>query len=163
MKKQRNREHSVDMLFLVVIFLIFTFSALALLLLSVNFYRETVESSERSENARGATAYMREVIHQNDSNGGVELAEFDGIPCLRILEEDGYILYIYLMDGELKELYTREGAQISAGDGQNIMELKELTMEEVETGVFRITCEDASEQRETVIISEKSSAGGRGE
>jgi hypothetical protein len=148
------------MLFLVVIFLIFTFSALALLLLSVNFYRETVESSEKNENARGATAYIREVIHQNDNGGGVELAEFDGIPCLRIQTEDEYILYIYQMDGKLKELYTREGAQISAGDGQNIMELKELTMEEVQSGVFSITCEDASEQKDTVIISEKSSAGG---
>jgi hypothetical protein len=160
LKRQTNEEHSIDMLFLVVIFLIFTFAALSVLLLSVNFYRGTVQQAEANENARSATAYLREVIHQNDSGGGISLDTFDGVECLKVCDADGYVTYVYLLDGELRELYTREGAQVSAENGPRIMKLTSLSMEELDNGAFRFVCEDASGQSETVIISAVSEAGG---
>lgn len=39
MRRDGEKQHSIDILFLVVIFLVFTFSALSALLLAVNFYQ----------------------------------------------------------------------------------------------------------------------------
>lgn len=159
MNRRTDSRHSIDIIFLVVIFLVFTFSALSALLLSVNFYQNTVEKSERNEAARAAVAYIREVVHQNDEAGAVSLAEFDGIPCMKIRQGEDYCLYLYLKDCELRELYTKEGANVSASDGQKLLELKMLTFEETETGCYRIVCEDFFGNRETVLISSKTSGG----
>jgi hypothetical protein len=149
------------MLFLIVIFLMYTFASLSVLMLAVNFYQETVKQAEYNENSRSASAYIREVMHQNDVSGGVSIGNFDGYECLMVEEDGGYILYIYLMDGSLRELYTREDAAVSAGNGQKIMKLEELSMEEAGDGIFKITFTDESGQSDTVIISEKSGSGGQ--
>lgn len=159
MNRRADSRHSIDIVFLVVIFLVFTFSALSALLLSVNFYRNTIEKSARNEAARAAVAYIREVVHQHDQAGMVSLEEFDGIPCMRIGQEGDYCLYLYLKDYELRELYTKEGAKVSAADGQKLLELKELTFEEMGGDCYRIVCEDFFENRETVLISSKASGG----
>jgi hypothetical protein len=148
------------MLFLVVIFLIFTFAALSVLILSVNFYRETVKGAEQNENARDAAAYIREIVHQNDTSGGITLADFDGEPALRMADGSGYVLYIYMNGGSLTELYAKEGANVSAGDGQKIMELESFDIEETGDGVFTVTFVDASGQSGSVVAAPKSSDGG---
>lgn len=161
MRRKNERKHSIDMLFLMVVFLIFTFSALSALLLAVNFYRSTVEKSGENENARVAVAYMREVIRQNDAEHAVTVSEFDGTPCIAAEQEGGYVLYLYLKDGELRELYTKRGANVDIDDGQKIIELENFTLEEAEPGVICVECEDSLGNKERVIIGSRSNAGGQ--
>lgn len=161
MRKDGERRHSIDILFLVVIFLVFTFSALSALLLAVNFYQDTIDKSENNENARAAVAYIREVVHQNDKKGAVSIEPFDGTTCMKIRQEGDYLLYLYLKGGELRELYTKKGAKVSTADGQRIMKLKELEFETAAKDCYRILCTDSTGNTETILISIKT-AGGRG-
>lgn len=159
MRRDGEKRHSIDTLFLVVIFLVFTFSALSALLLAVNFYQDTINKSESNENARAAVAYIREVVHQNDKKGAVSIEEFDGVACMKIRQEGEYLLYLYLKDGELRELYTKKGAKVSTADGQKIMKLKALTFEKADNSCYRISCTDDTGNSETIIISIKTAGG----
>ena len=142
-------------------FLLFTFSAIVLLLLAVNFYRSIVERGEKNESARVAIAYIREVIHQNDEQGEISVTEFDGVPCIRIMQTEDYVLYLYLKEGELRELYTKEGAKVSSADGQTIMRLKEMAFSMQEPNTIVVECEDMAGNQEKVFIGIRSALGGR--
>lgn len=158
MRKGAEKSHSIDILFQMVIFLLFTFSTIALLLLSVNFYHAIVERSDENESARVAVAYIREIIHQNDEMGAVTVTEFDGVECLKIQQSGDYILYLYLKDGELHELYTKEGAQVTSDDGHRIMYLENLNLD-VDNGLIIVECEDAYKNCEKVYVSVRSVGG----
>lgn len=160
MNSKMKQRHSVDILFLLVIFLVFLFSAVSLLVLAINFYRSTSVRSEENDSARVAVAYVREVIHQNDVADEISICEFDGVQALAARQEGDYVLYLYYNDGELRELYTKEGAQVTAEDGQRIMELQAFDIKEITPGVFAVECEDLLGNREQIIISRKSSRGG---
>lgn len=156
MNRKIKQQHSIDILFLLVIFLLFAFSGAVLLVLATHFYQSTVARSEENSSARVASAYVREVLHQNDLAEGSTISEFDGTPCLRIPQEEDYVLYLYYYDGELKELYTKEDAVVSAESGQKILELQSFSVEEIMPGVFEMECEDSLGNNERVIISQKS-------
>ncbi len=160
MRRGTERKHNIDILFQMAVFFMFTFSAILLLLLAVNFYRSIVDRSEKNESARVAVAYIREVIHQNDKQGGISLTEFDKLPCIKIQQEEDYVLYLYLKDGELRELYTKEGAQVSSGDGQKLMELTSMNFSMKGEGVLLVECEDVWGNQEQVLIGIRSSQGG---
>lgn len=157
MNRKIKQQHSIDILFLLVIFLLFAFSGATLLVLATHFYQSTVARSEENSDARVAVAYVREVLHQNDSSEQSSIAEFDGTPCLKIPQEEGYVLYLYYYDGELKELYTKEDAVVSAASGQKILELQSFALEEITAGVFEMVCEDSFGNCERVIVSHMSS------
>lgn len=161
MKKETEKRHSIDILFQMVIFLLFTFSAIILLILSVNFYRSIVERSDKNQNARVAVAYIREAIHQNDEQSSVTLTEFDGASCIKIMQADDYVLYLYLKDGELRELFTKEGARVTSDDGQRIMQLQRLDFYMKEDNVIIVECEDSENNYEKVLVTLKSNAGGQ--
>lgn len=156
MRKNR-REHSIQILFPIALFLIFCCAALSVLLVSVRFYQNTAQRRFSNADARSAAAYVRELMHQNDA--GFSLSEFDGIPCICIEREDGYLQYVYLLDGTLRELYTKKGADVTPADGQVVMELAALSMEETQPGVYTVVCEDTSGNCRTVIVTKKSKRG----
>lgn len=160
MKKLTPQKHSIDILFQLVVFLLFTFSAIVLLLLGINFYRSTVERSDKNSSARVAVAYIREVIHQNDEAHCVSVTEFDNLPCIELKQAEGYVLYLYLLEGELRELYTRENAKVSSNDGQKIMELKNMNFTMQGSNTLVVECEDLFGNREQVFISIRSNTEG---
>lgn len=162
MAGKEEKKHNIDILFQMAVFLLFTFSSIILLLLAVNFYRSIVERSGQNEKARVAGAYIRELIHQNDEEGGVSITEFDGIPCIRIRQPEGYLCYLYLQDGTLRELYTKEGAKVSSKDGQEIMALKRLDLSMQSEHCMIITCEDEEGIRESIFIHLRTEEGGDG-
>lgn len=78
---------------------------------------------------------------------------------MKIKQGGDYLLYLYLKDGELKELYTKKDAKVSTADGQKIMELSALAFEEVDKDCYRIICTDAAGNSETIIIGIKTAGG----
>lgn len=156
MNRKIKQQHSIDIVFLLVIFLMFAFSGAVLLVLATHFYQSTIARSEENSSARVAVAYVREVMHQNDVSEETCISEFEETRCLKIPQEEDYVLYLYYYDGELKELYTKEGAVVSPQNGQKILELQSFSVEEIIPGVFEVVCEDSMGNSERVIISHKS-------
>lgn len=156
MNRKIKQQHSIDILFLLVVFLMFAFSGAALLILATHFYQSTVARSEENDSARVAVAYVREVLHQNDAADEICVSEFERTRCIKIRQEEEYVLYLYYYDGELKELYTKDGAEVTPENGQKIMELQSFSIEEIAPDVLEVECEDLLGNSQQVLISQKS-------
>ena len=79
MNRNPARKHSTDILFVLVLFLVFTSSALAVILLGARVYQSTSSRMESNYNVRTALAYVSEKIRQNDESGAVSLCELDAL------------------------------------------------------------------------------------
>ena len=159
MIKGRLRKHNIDIMFLMVLFLIFTFSAVSVLLMAVNSYRAVVFANEANANARTATAYIREEVRQHDSMGAVSVAELDGIKCIKMPEGSGYSLYIYELQGCLMELEAKDGAGATADFGNKILEINGMEISQSSENEIDIEIEDISGNKNNVVIGLKSSEG----
>ena len=156
MKKGRLKKHNIDIMFLMLLFLIFTFSAVSVLLMAINSYRAVVIANESNANARTASAYIREQVRQHDTNGAITLDSFDGIDCIKMNEGEGFNLYIYEYQGFLMELEAKDGAGATADFGNKILEVNEMEILSNEPNTITVRIEDASGNKQDVIIGLKS-------
>ena len=154
--KGRLRKHNIDIMFLMVLFLIFTFSAVSVLLMAVNSYRSVVYANEDNANARTAVAYVREQIRQHDRGASVELSDLDGIEAIKIAEDDEVSLYIYYYDGCLMELEAKDGSGVTADFGNKILEIQGMSYSWKNNQLLQIDIIDASGKEQTVDVAIKS-------
>ena len=155
--ENKVKKHSMDIIFLMVLFLIFTFSAVSVLLMAVNSYRSVVYANEENANTRTAVAYVREQIRANDSSGNIDISDFDGIKAIKITKEDGIILYMYSYDGYLMEMETKEGADVTPDFGNKIIEIRDMDFDWINNQLIEVDVVDASNNQEVVKIGIKSS------
>lgn len=157
MTKGRIKKHHIDIIFLMTLFLIFTFSAVSVLLMAIDSYKSVTASNERTASARIATSYVREVVHQNDVNGAVSVDKLDGVDCIKIDEGDGYFLYIYAYDGYLRELNASENSGAGLDMGDKIMEIKDMEVSwSMDDSLLCVYVEDSFGSREAVDICVRS-------
>lgn len=143
-KKENQNRHIVDILFVLALFCVFAASALMLVTLGANVYKQTVSDMNTNYTDRTAYSYVIEKIRQNDFTGAIEIGELEGTPALLLTRQEGeetYCTYLYLYDGFLKELSARKdsfaGTDIRSA-GQNIMELSDFSIEEPQKGLLKL-------------------------
>lgn len=155
MKFHFNRKHVVDMVFPFALFFVFAASSLLVILLAADIYRDTTAMAESNHESRTVLSYMTEKIHQADENGAVFIGSFDGHDSIVIRQDYGqrsYQTYIYEDEGVLRELFLQEGVDAAASEGRKIMEVHNLHLEQLEKGLFRISCTAREgEKLETVV------------
>lgn len=154
--ENKVKKHSMDIIFLMVLFLIFTFSAVSVLLMAVNSYRSVVYANEENANTRTAVAYVREQVRANDNAGAIEIGNFDGTKAIKIKKDDGIILYMYSYDGYLMEMETKEGADVTPDFGNKIIEIKDIDFNWINNQLLEVDVVDASDNKEIVKIGIKS-------
>lgn len=158
MSKAKSRKHNIDIMFLMILFLIFTFSAVSVLLMAVNSYRSVVSANETNANARTAIAYIREAVRQHDSGGAVDISKIDGTDCIRMAEGEGFYLYVYEYDGYLMELEAKEGSGVTADFGDKILKISSMDFEkDSDSNTIYVNIEDENGKKEQVSIGVKSS------
>lgn len=143
--KLNNEEpgrHIVDILFVLALFCVFAASALTLVTIGADVYRQTASHMTDHFSERTACSYLTEKLHQSDTADAVTVGELEGVPAVMISQEiDGefYCTYLYLYDGYLKELFVRKDSY--AGDdilsaGQNILAVTSFQIEELGNGLL---------------------------
>lgn len=151
---RRNSEepghHIVDVLFVLALFGVFAASALMLVTLGANIYKQTVASMGDNFTERTAYSYLTEKIRQNDTFDAIDMGELDGIPALVMTEridEQEYCTYLYYYEGYLKELYIRKdtfaGTDILSA-GQNIIALSSFKAEKSTDGFIKLILDTGS-------------------
>lgn len=156
-----GKKHMVDLLFPIALFLVLAASALFLVVLAANVYRNSVATEEDNYESRTCLSYVTEKIRQSDEDGGVEAGTFDGVPCLILRQtfgEQSYVTYLYSYEGQLCELFIQEGVSMQAGDGQKILEVHDFHVTETEKGIFRISCSDQNGKESVTYAAVKSKA-----
>ena len=159
----KKSQHTIDFLFPLAVFFVFSAAAVVVLLLSANIYKGIVNSSEETFETTTVLSYMNEKIRQSDENGAeaIYLDEFDGCQALAIARQFGdktYITYIYEFDGELKETFVQEGIAASAKAGTTILEVNNFSMTQVSADLFQFACEDREGNPHSILVSIQSEA-----
>lgn len=155
MRRESAKHHVIDFLFPIVLFFLFTISAVIIVLLAGRVYQSSVENASRNNNARTALSYITEKVHQNDSEGTIFLGTFDGCQALILKQEYNditYYTYIYPHEDMLKELFIKEGANATAENGKTILDIQEFSMEAANDHLLRCSCTDSNGTSASMLI-----------
>lgn len=159
MNVKQERNHIVDVLFVLALFVVFTLSALVLVILGANVYRQTVSYMDENYTARTAYSYLTEKVRQNDLYDSISVGQLENTDALVLTREingTAYATYLYLHDGSLRELFMRQGSDIGADPlsaGREILPLEDWQLEMAGDRLLHInlTLEDGS--RKELFIS----------
>lgn len=123
--------HSINTVFVLMIFCLFAVCSLFLVLIGANSYRRIVGEMDSNNETRASLSYISNKVHA--ANGGdVGIETLNGQKVLVIGSNTGerkYNTYIYLYNGYLMELFTRADNGFTPGDGDKITPLTAFTME----------------------------------
>ncbi len=157
MIKRTGRKYHIDLMFLIVLFLVFTCSAVSVLLVAINSYRSVVRTSEEQASARVMSSYIREAVHQNDQGGNIYVGLLDGNKAIVIDQGQGYYRYIYQYDGYLMELNAAQDSGATADFGDKITAVTDMSIDQ-EGNLITVELEDDYGNSEDVVIALRSVA-----
>ncbi|HUM82779.1 MAG TPA: DUF4860 domain-containing protein [Lachnospiraceae bacterium] len=173
MTDKSSRHRYVDILAVLLLFLVFSMTALLLVLSGAGVYEKTAARMKSSFTTRTALSYLIEKIHENDASGVISVSELDGNGLLAFrFSENGtsYCTWIYLSDGSLKELTARisssseqDPGQASLTDspsfrpdaGQTLLSASSFTAEE-NNGLITLSVTDSDGVSESAAVAKRS-------
>ena len=123
MNPERSQKHSVDTLFSFLLFGLFVLFLLVLLLFSAQLYQRSVGSLDENQNLHTAATYLTTKFRQHDNAGSRYVTRFGDLDALcfeDVIDDTACTTYIYLLDNELKELFTLSGTTLSPDAGTTI-------------------------------------------
>ena len=156
--RRENEQHTIDTVFTLSLLCVFAATALLSVILGARIYRQVVTDTQNHYTNRTALNYISEKIRQQDGQGSISVEIQENVPVLTMRDtssESSYVTRLYLYDGYLKELYSREEDVLSLSSGQNIVELSSLFMEEVTPGLFhfQVTAETGNTEELYLTVS----------
>ena len=117
----RNQSHTADLLFTIGLFCVFAAAAFILVMIGIQAYQNTVEHMQDTFSTRAAISYVAEKLRQHDA----------------------YVTYIY-SDGEtLYELTVRDGTEVTASMGEQIMAVRDFTISDAGDGFYAFSASDS--------------------
>lgn len=163
MNKDSKAKHIVDVVFVLVLFAVFTASALVLVILGANVYQKTVKNMGACYNSRIATSYITQKIRQNDSYDTVHVGKLlsqDALIFSSTIGEDSYSTYIYCHDGSLCELFMKTDSNIGTDPlsaGNRIMDVESFAITEINDNLLCISLTPTDGEAQDVFVSLHSS------
>ena len=146
MKKRLITRHPVAELASLLLFGIFVLFLLLMLLFS--------------ENTLGtAVSYLTTKFRQHDTVNGIFTGKLDNLSalCFRdTLNDQDYITYIYLDQGNLKELFTSDSSSANASAGTTIAQLSDFQISESRPGFYSFELKDSEGNKETFYLHQNS-------
>jgi len=136
-----ENSHIVDLLFVLGLFLIFTVSALFLVLIGSGVYQNTVTKMNQNFDTRTSCAYVTEKLRQNDCYDAISIGTLDGQEALILTQQYGdssYCTYLYVYNGYLKELFTSTDNTLTADAGQDILPVSDFQIRKVSDSLYEL-------------------------
>ena len=138
---------------------VFTISALTVILLAARIYQSTTDKfSEEIIPPALPVSYLTEKLRQTTGRRNF-LDELDGTQAVVLRQKTAdasYLTYLYAWDGQLRELYVKEGTTLSPSAGKSILPVKEFSVEETENQVITFRCTDTSGETATAVYTIRS-------
>ena len=116
-----QKGHVVDFLFTLALFCVFAASALMVVVIGANVYRQTVRGMDSNYDSRTSLTYLTEKVRQNDAANAVTIRSVGDSPALVLSQQAGeriYETWIYVYDGYLREL-DPTGNKVVFEDGKS--------------------------------------------
>ena len=139
--KRTGRHHTVDTVFVLSLFCVFTAAVLMTLILGTNIYSTMQKTSNEAYYARTALSYITQKLRHCDSADCVEISEFGGSSALMLTElynDVEYETIIYIYDGAVRELFCEKGVDFEPDAGGEIIKGKALSFDFVSDDLIRV-------------------------
>ena len=124
-RNQAQTGQGVNLLFTMLLFLVFVLCALFTVLFGSRVYENINTRMEQNYTGSVALNYIANKVRQGDRAGAVQVVEIDGTQVLELTQQVGELSYhtwLYYQDGGIRELFTREGTGLGLADGLEILE-----------------------------------------
>lgn len=147
--------HTIDTLFVITLFFVFAFSVIVLTGIGANVYTNVVGKMSSNYNSRASFTYVYNKIHQSDRDGSISIGEYCGLDACVISEEIdniSYCTYLYSYDGELKEMFTRQGQTLDPSFGTKILDIDSFEIEKVSDSLFRFDITPSGSEKESLFV-----------
>ena len=149
MKKRLITRHPVAELASLLLFGIFVLFLLLMLLFSARIYQQTVKNTNAENTLGTAVSYLTTKFRQHDTVNGIFTGKLDNFSalCFRdTLNDQDYITYIYLDQGNLKELFTSDSSSANA----------DFQISESRPGFYSFELKDSEGNKETFYLHQNS-------
>lgn len=155
MRKIRTANHTIDTVFVLMLFCVFTAAVLTVLLAGANAYQVIANKMEEQYAERTCLSYLDAKIRHYDEIGMVGTETFGNTEALALYEELKDVRYktlIYYADGYVWELFFEDGLQFQKEDGQKIVPAKDLRVEQKSNDLLLLTCTSEDGRQEQLIV-----------
>ncbi len=130
MKRQvQQKGQTVNLLFTMLLFLVFVLCALFTVLIGGKVYENINSRIQENYSGQVILNYVANKVRQGDQRGSVAVKTIEDTPVLELSQEiEGrkFITWIYYKDGAVRELFTNEGSGLGLKDGLEIAECQGL-------------------------------------
>lgn len=140
MNNKQKQIHTIDTVFPLIFILLFGFCALALVLSGAHVYQDTTDGLKQNYTIRTAATYLQEKVREYSSESQVEVLSQDGQTVIALYEEgdSGYVTYIYLYKGKLRELFTKKGRDVVWSSGQELISAETFSVTKQKEDLLQI-------------------------
>lgn len=126
MRVQKEEQHSIDFIFVLLLFFVFSMSTLAVIYIGSHIYTKTTNALETNYHNHTVMEYIVEKVRQGNSFHQIEVKNIDGINVLCIHDQI-CTTYIYNDQHQLKELFIYHDDQFSKESGTSIMDVDDVS------------------------------------
>ncbi|MGN0399778.1 MAG: DUF4860 domain-containing protein [Blautia sp.] len=155
MKKYTESKHCIDVLFSLILLLLFSMAALSVLVIGFHVYQNTIRNMNTNYTTHTALTYVAEKIRQHDSTKTVFIGSIEDTPALLLqetIDEVPCVTYIYEDEHMLKELFVQKNTEVSKDQGESILKIQDFSIEELSGNFLRITIRDAQKNPLSLLI-----------
>lgn len=157
--KKTGGAHTIDIIFILVLFCVFAVSVLMVLLTGAGAYKDIAQLMENHYEERTVLSYLEAKVHHYDRDGAIQVVDYQGSDALAMAEEiDGrqYITLVYFYDGAVRELFYEAGIVLEPEAGQLIMAAQDFQANQLSDDFIHLTCTGASGEKNELFLSIRS-------
>lgn len=162
MRKIQTENHTINTIFVLVLFCVFAVAVLLVLLAGTGAYQDIAGRMERQYEERTCLAYLDAKVRHYDEAGMVAVETMGECDVLALYEDiDGvrYKTLIYCADGYVRELFFEDGLQFLPEDGQPVVPAKALQVIQKGDTLIQLTCIGEEGQQEELLLYLRSGKG----
>lgn len=154
--RKSNSGHSLDVFFVLCVFLICAVSLLGMLFVGANVQKEINQDTEDNFYMRTSLLYISNKAQFYNKVDTISVEEFEGQQALVFKEKiDGteYETKVYMNEGYLMELFSESNYEIGKDAGTIITEVSSFKLKELNSELIEVSMETPNGKSGSVIIS----------
>ena len=167
--RNAKQNHTVSVVFVLLLAFAFAASILMVLMLGVNVYGNMQQKSEAQFHDRVSLSYVATKIRTHDNAGTVRTGEFAGSSALFLdveFYDEKFTTIIYTYNGWLRELLTdpecieMEDTWLTGAMGMRLIATDYMSFNMIAPNLLSITVRDTRGERNQLLINLRSEMGG---
>lgn len=160
----KDKKFSFQLIFIMLLYLIIAILSVMIIISGQNAYISINKHKENNFERRIPISYIANKIRQSDMKNMIRLEETavgTALVLKEIIDDQHYETWIYCYEGGIYELFTDEDNEFSVDSGLKIMDVKNFSIEKLNSKLYKVRIDSDEGSAESVIaLSTEQSQGG---